>query len=125
MSSVTVELIEEIVDAFNRHDVEAVLEYFHDEGEMLAAVGPDIWGVRLEGRTAIRAALVKRFAGMPDVRWTEGKSWISGSKAVSEFRVTGTQASGEKLDLMGCDLWEFLDGKIYRKDTYYKQMVKG
>ncbi|HEJ2935046.1 nuclear transport factor 2 family protein [Pseudomonas aeruginosa] len=124
MSSVTVELIEGIVGAFNRHDVEAVLEYFHDDGEMLGAVGPEIWGVRLKGRDAIREALVKRFAGMPDIRWTEGKSWVVGNRAVSEFRVMGTQASGEKLDLMGCDLWEFLDGKVYRKDTYYKQVVK-
>ena len=45
-----------------------------------------------------------------------------GDKALSEWRVTGTAPTG-KIDCLGCDLWEFRQGKIVKKDTYYKQVV--
>lgn len=28
---------------------------------------------------------------------------------------------GANIDIVGCDLWEFEDGLIVKKDTYYKQ----
>ena len=36
------------------------------------------------------------------------------------WRVTGKSADGTVLDYKGCDLYEFKDGLIYRKDTYWK-----
>jgi DNA-binding ferritin-like protein (Dps family) len=27
---------------------------------------------------------------------------------------------GKEIDVQGCDLWEFVDGLIVRKDTYWK-----
>jgi ketosteroid isomerase-like protein len=118
------DVLNKIVDAFNAHDVDTLVDSFAEDGEMLLAAGPDIWGTRLKGKAAIREALTKRFAGTPDIQWTEGKSWISGDNAVSEWRVTATQPNGQKLDLLGCDLWQFSNGKIVKKDTYYKQVVK-
>ena len=122
--SVTMDLLNKIIDAFNAHDVDTLVEPFAEDGEFLLAAGPEIYGTRIKGKEAIRAALIKRFETTPDVQWTEGKSWIVGDKAFSEWRVTATQPNGEKLDVLGCDLWEFRDGKITKKDTYYKQIVK-
>ena len=39
---------------------------------------------------------------------------ISGSKP------RGTQTTGEPIEVLGCDLFEFTDGKISRKDSYWK-----
>jgi ketosteroid isomerase-like protein len=45
---------------------------------------------------------------------------VSGDRAVSEWLLTGTSASGEKIRVRGCDLFEIRDGNIIRKDSYWK-----
>jgi ketosteroid isomerase-like protein len=39
---------------------------------------------------------------------------------VSEWTISGTQSTGEAIEVRGCDLFEFTDGKISRKDSYWK-----
>lgn len=121
MSELTMDLLDEIVAAFNAHDADAVASHFAADGVMLLAAGKEAVGTTLKGPDAIKAALTKRFADTPDIQWTEGKSWIFGSKALSEWRVRGTSPDGSVIDTLGCDLWEFEGGKIVKKDTYYKQ----
>jgi len=117
----TMELLNEVIAAFNDHDADAVAGYFAQDGVMLSPAGKEPVGTTLKGPEVIKAALAKRFADSPDIRWTEGKSWIFGDKALSEWRVRGTAPDGAIIDTIGCDLWEFADGKIVKKDTYYKQ----
>ncbi|MGE3149306.1 MAG: nuclear transport factor 2 family protein [Pseudorhodoplanes sp.] len=120
---VTVALLEEISAAFNAHDPERIAAFFAEDGVFLASRGPDIWGQPFVGRAAIKETFRQRFAAIPDLHYSDGEHWVSGNKATSQWRVTGTLANGEKLDCRGCDLWEFRDGKVTRKDTYYKQVV--
>ena len=65
---------------------------------------------------------MERFASIPDAHWEDGGNWVLGEIGVSEWTLTGTTAKGEKLELQGCDLWKFRDGKVTRKDTYWKQI---
>jgi hypothetical protein len=116
----TQELMDAILGAFNAHDADAVVSFFAEDGEMILAAGPNIWGKRIVGPDAIRAALAERFRSTPDIRWSDGKTWIFGNKVLCEWRVQGTPENGAQIDCMGCDLWEFEDGKIRKKDTYYK-----
>ena len=37
-----------------------------------------------------------------------------------EWTIRGTQPSGERIEVRGCDLIEFVDGKISRKDSFWK-----
>lgn len=121
---VTLALLEELVAAFNAKDLDAIVGHFAEDGEFLLAAGPAPHGVRFTGRAAIRAALAERFAAVPDIRWSDGRHWIFGTKALSEWRVRGTLPDGRRLDCLGCDLWEFRpDGKVAKKDTYYKQVT--
>lgn len=119
--TVTLELLNMIVDAFNAHDADKVASYFAEDGVMLAPAGPEPVGRTLRGPAAIKEALVKRFADSPDIQWVDGSSWVAGDKALSEWRVVGTAPDGTKIDTIGCDLWEFSNGMIIKKDTYYKQ----
>jgi ketosteroid isomerase-like protein len=121
---VTIERLEGLVDAFNRGDLDRIVEAFTEDGEFLLAAGPDAWGCRFTGRAAIREALAQRFAAVPDIRWSDGRHWISGNKALSEWRVQGTLPDGGRLDCLGCDLWEFRGGLVAKKDTYYKQVTR-
>jgi ketosteroid isomerase-like protein len=120
----TLRRIDDIAAAFNRQDVEAIAGYFAPNGEFLFPNGPDPWGRRLTGPDEIRDALAKRFAVIRDMSWESIRRWGNGDLAVSEWVVRGTAENGEKLEYFGCDLWEFKNGKITKKDTYWKIVTK-
>ena len=50
----------------------------------------------------------------------EDRHWVSANMGVSEWTLTGTTTSGVSLKVRGCDLWEFRNGKVMRKDSYWK-----
>ncbi len=118
---VTLELLDTIQDAFNRHDVDGILSHFAEDCEWLMARGPSPREARrCRGKAEIGQVLAERYARIPDMRWVDIRHWIMGDKAVSEWAVQGTADNGDKLDFLGCDLWEFRDGKVTKKDTYWK-----
>jgi ketosteroid isomerase-like protein len=123
-TQITTDYLTEIVDAFNRHDVDQIVSYFADDGEFYMAHGPEAFGRRLKGKEEIRDVLAKRFEKIQDMRWIGEAHWVFGNKALSEWTVQGTMKTGERIDWLGCDLWEFQNGKIVKKDTYWKQVVK-
>ena len=120
--SISMEQMEEVLESFNDHNVERIVSYFEEEGEFLMAAGPEPHGERFVGREAIGEVLRQRFAAVPDIRWAGVKTWVCGDCAVTEWRVQGTTAHG-RLDCLGCDLWQFRDRKIPKKDTCYKQVI--
>ncbi len=118
--SATIELLEAIGDAFNRHDVEAVIGFFADDGVFDKPAGPDIWGRRYSGKQEIAQEFAALFAAIPDLRWEPTANWVSGNKGCSEWRRTGTTTGGERQDWLGCDLFTFREGKVVKKDSYFK-----
>ena len=124
---VTAELLDEIQDAFNRHDVDGILSHFTDDCEWLMARGPEPHsGRRLRGKAAIGEVLRARYAIIPDMRWEEMSHFVApgGEKACSEWMVRGTPSDGSPpIDLLGCDVWTFRDGWVIKKDTYWKTIA--
>jgi steroid delta-isomerase-like uncharacterized protein len=120
--TVTVDTLKEILEAFNRHDLDAIMNFFSEDCSFDFPRGPEPWGQRFTGKAQVRQALAGRFKGIPDVHYGEDLHWISadGDRGVSEWTLTGTTTSGDKLKLRGCDLWEFRSGKITRKNSYWK-----
>jgi ketosteroid isomerase-like protein len=118
--AVTVAVMEEVLDAFNRHDLDAIMAYFADDATLDMPRGTDPWGSRCVGKAAVREGLATRFAGIPDVHYSEDRHWVSGDRGVSEWLLTGTTTAGERIAVRGCDHWEFRDGQIVRKDSYWK-----
>ena len=119
---VTIALLDEIQDGFNRHDVDAILSHFVEDCEWLMARGPRApEGRRCVGKPEIGEVLRSRYQQIPDMRWEEMRHWIFGpTKALSEWVVRGTPVDGEPFAYLGCDLWEFRDGYVTKKDTYWK-----
>jgi steroid delta-isomerase-like uncharacterized protein len=114
------EVLEGFLDAFNAHDVDAVMEYFSDDCVMDMPRGPGPGGRRLVGKAQVREGIQSRFDGLPDVHYGDERHFVCGDRGVSEWTLTGTQAGGERIEVRGCDLLEFADGKITRKDSYWK-----
>lgn len=117
---VTVDTLERLMAAFNTHDLDAIMAFFVDDCTFDTSRGPDPWGLRLEGHQAVREGLAARFAGVPDVQYDADRNWVSGNLGVSEWTVRGTTVDGATVNVRGCDHWEFRDGKIARKDSYWK-----
>jgi ketosteroid isomerase-like protein len=118
--TVTVETLKQILEAFNRHDLDAIMEFFSDDCSFDFPRGNEPWGQRFIGKSEVREALAGRFRGIPDVHYGEDRHWVSGDLGVSEWTLTGTTTSGVRLKVRGCDLWEFRNGKVIRKDSYWK-----
>jgi ketosteroid isomerase-like protein len=119
-ASVTVETLQRLLDAFNAHDLDAVMSFFADDCVLEMPRGPEPWGRRLQGRDGVREGLASRFAGIPDVHYGEDRHWMSGNRGRSEWLLTGTTVDGERIAVRGCDLFEFEGGTITRKDSYWK-----
>lgn len=113
-------MLQEILDAFNRHDLDATTDFFAKDAAFEMSRGPEPWGIRFAGKENVRKELATRFSGIPDVHYGEDSHWIAGNRAVSEWTLTGTTSSGKKLRVRGCDLWEFRDGLVLRKDSFSK-----
>jgi ketosteroid isomerase-like protein len=118
--TVTVETLQRLVDAFNSHDLDAVMRFFTDDCVLETPRGPDPWGRRFQGWEAVRAGLASRFVGIPDVHYGEDRHWVSRNRGCSEWLLTGTTTQGERIEVRGCDLFEFRGDKIVRKDSYWK-----
>ena len=116
----TVELLKGFLAAFNRHDLNAIMEYFADDCVFYMPRGAGPRGDRYVGKEAVRAGLAQRFKGIPDVHYGEDQHWACGDFGVSEWTLTGTSVSGQSLRVRGVDLLEFADGKITRKDSFWK-----
>ncbi len=113
--------MEQVLDAFNRHDLDAIMRFFAEDCVFYMPRGAGPRGDRFTGKDEVRAGLAKRFAGIPDVHYGEDRHWVCGDNfGVSEWTLTGTATSGQRIDVRGVDLLEFADGKITRKDSFWK-----
>lgn len=117
---VSAETLERPLDAFNSHDIDAVMSFFADDCRLDMPRGPDSWGRRLHGRQQVREGLASRFAGIPDVHYGNDRHWVAADRGCSEWLLTGTATGGQRIEVRGCDLFEFRDDKIVRKDSYWK-----
>lgn len=116
----SVDTLQAIADAFNRHDLDAIMEFFADDAVFETPRGPEPWGRRFEGKEAVRDGLAARFSGIPDVHYGDDEHFVSGRRGASEWTLTGTTTDGERLEVRGCDLWTFDDGLVTKKDSFWK-----
>ncbi len=120
----TTETLRALVDAFNTHDLDLIMSFFSDDCVFESPRGSDPWGTRFVGPVEVRRGLAQRFAGIPDVHYSDDEHWVSGSHAVSKWLLTGTTSAGDSISVRGCDLFDVGgDGKIYRKDSYWKIVI--
>jgi ketosteroid isomerase-like protein len=117
---VTQALLKGFLEAFNRHDLAAIMGFFHEDCVFYMPRGAGPRGDRYVGKAQVREGLAKRFQGIPDVHYGEDRHWVGENFGVSEWTLTGTTVAGKKIEVRGLDLIEFVAGKVARKDSFWK-----
>jgi len=113
-------VLQAFLDAFNAHDVDAIMSFFAEDCVFDMPRGPAPGGRRLVGKEQVREGIRSRLDGIPDIRYEDDRHFVSGDRGVSEWTIRGTLRSGEPIAVRGCDLFEFEGGKIRRKDSFWK-----
>ncbi|HEX7027853.1 MAG TPA: nuclear transport factor 2 family protein [Gammaproteobacteria bacterium] len=122
---VTIETLQAFADAWNRHDADALMTFMAEDCMFESSAGPDVCGNRYSGREAVRAGFVEVWAMFPDAHWGNARHFVQGDRGVSEWTFTGTGTDGVRVEVNGCDLFTFRDGKIALKDSYRKNRPSG
>ena len=117
-------LLERFADAWNQHDLDALMSMMTDECVFVASAGPQVDGQRSEGREAVRAAFAAVFETYPDAHWANARHFIAVNRGVSEWTFTGTHKDGTRVEVTGCDLFTLQDGKIAIKNSYRKNRLR-
>jgi ketosteroid isomerase-like protein len=108
------ELIKRYFDAFNRHDIEAVMACYHDEPVLVAPNGK-----RCEGRSAVRKSYESEFAMFPDGHCDLRTCTGNTGKGVAESFFTGTREGHGRVEAIGAEVMEIVDGKIKEIRDYH------
>jgi len=85
-----------------------------------ASAGADVCGSRYAGREAVQAGFSEVWRTFPDAQWIAPRYFVCGDRGVSEWTFTGTRLDGTRVEVNGCNLFTFRDGKIATKNSYRK-----
>jgi len=119
-TKITIEFLQAFADAWNRHDVDDLMSFMTDDCVFESSAGDESCGTRYEGREAVRLGYAKAWKDFPDARWSDARHFLTGNRGVSEWVFSGTQADGKRVEVVGCDLFSFRDGKIAIKNSFRK-----
>lgn len=114
------ELLQAFSEAWNRHDIDALMSCMTEDCIYDASAGPDVWGGRFEGYDAVREGFSKIWQVFTDAHWANARHFVCGDRGVSEWTFTGTSTDGDRVEVHGCDIFLLRDGKIHVKDSYRK-----
>lgn len=118
---VTVEVLQAFANAWNRHDVDDLMSFMSDDCVFESSAGDEVCGTCYEGAEAVRVGFSEAWESFPDARWGNPHHFVCGDRGVSEWIFSGTQADGKRVEVAGCDIFTFRDGKIAVKNSYRKK----
>lgn len=122
-NDVALALLKKLGKGFNSGDANAVMACVTEDFEWILASGPDApHGRVVRGRESVAATMAARAKEIPEMRFSETDLIYAGDRVVGTYRVTGRYADGRRIDARGCDIYVIRDGKISRKDSYWKQI---
>ena len=118
--AVTTEMLRTFAEAWNRHDIDALMSFMTDDCVFESSAGSEVCGTRYVGRESVRAGFAEVWATFPDAQWTNARHFVVGERGVSEWTFTGTRADGTRVEVQGCDLFVFRGSRIFLKSSYRK-----
>ena len=119
-AQVDTDYLQAFAEAWNRHDLEALMTFMADDCVFQLSSGPDVDGTRYEGREAVRAGYQNVLDTFPDGQWTNPRHFVARDRGVTQWTFKATMPDGSRAEVDGCDLFTFADGKIAVKNSFRK-----
>lgn len=118
MSDATHAVVERFNDAFNRHDVEAIMRCMTDDC-VFENTRPAPDGTRLSGQAAVRAFWEAFFARSPRAHFDVEEMITAGDRCVVRWKYSWIrdEVPGH---VRGVDVFRVRDGKVAEKLSYVK-----
>ena len=113
-------MLKAITTAFDEHDLDGIMAHFADDAVFDGAAGDGPLGHPVRRAGGGPRGFAARFAGIPDIRYRGDAHFVDGDRGASEWTLSGTTTDGQRIEVRGCDLWTFGDGKVVKKDSYWK-----
>ncbi len=117
---IDVDFLASFADAWNRHDLDALMSFMTDDCVFHAVAGPDLQGRSFVGRDAVREGFQLAWLTFPDAAWLDGSHFVCGDRGVSESTFRGSKADGTRIEARMVDVFTFRDGKIAVKNAFRK-----
>ena len=109
-------------DAWNAHDVEAIVSYFTPDGAYYASIGPDDAGTAFRGTAELHRGVSAFLSNYGDVHYTDLVVGMSGAdRAFASWTFHGISPEGQPMTYRGVDLFVFEGDRIVVKDAYRKE----
>lgn len=121
--TVTTAFLDAFADAWNRHDTDAILSMMTPDCVFEASRGPNAKGTVYHGQHEVRRGVDEVFATFPDAQWSRPAHFIAGDRGLSEWVFSATAQDGTRIEVQGCDVFTFRNGKIAVKNSYRKQRI--
>ncbi|WP_114948301.1 nuclear transport factor 2 family protein [Microvirga calopogonii] len=119
--AVSITFLGDFAAAWNQHDTGAILSMMTEDCVLETSRGPDVKGAVYTGQREVRRGIEEVFATFPDAQWNGPRHFIAGDRGVTEWVFTATGSDGARVEVQGCDVFTFRDGKIAVKNSYRKQ----
>jgi ketosteroid isomerase-like protein len=105
-------------DAFNAHDVDAVMAAMTVDCVFESTSPPN--GSRHEGQAAVRTAWEEFFAASPTAHFDAEDVITTGDRCVVQWRYTWRSDDGTEAQIRGVDVMRVREGKVAEKFAYVK-----
>ena len=115
----TVEVINRFNEAFNRHDVPAVMALMTEDC-IFDNTYPAPDGERFEGQEAVGRFWEEFFRSSPDANFQSEEMFAFGDRCVIRWLYNWTNADGSSSHIRGVDILRVRDGKVAEKLAYVK-----
>jgi steroid delta-isomerase-like uncharacterized protein len=125
--STALKIHQEMLDAWNRRDFDAMRELYHPDYTYMGGDGKEV-----AGGPDVGVKVAQTYAeAFPDGRIEMRKTFVQGDAAVAEFVVRGHQTgsllgappTGNYMEIPVCNVIELRDGKIYREREYIDMLA--
>jgi ketosteroid isomerase-like protein len=119
LAASTTETVERFNEAFDGHDVDAVMALMTDDCVFESPYPPPD-GVRYEGHEAVRSFWVEFFRSSPGARFEIEELFAAGNRCVARWLYRWVDERGEAGHVRGVDVFRIRDGKVLEKLSYVK-----
>jgi ketosteroid isomerase-like protein len=119
-ASMTTARLKQFSDAWDRGDIDDVMSFFTEDCVFHPSI-EETPGATFHGRTAVAEEFRRIFARDKIYQSHSGLHVVFGSYGYCEWSLVGPNGVG-KVEIRGCDFFEFRGGMIAKKDAFRKSI---